>query len=230
MRDWLACICATALLTGCDGAPTAADRVVAPASASPPMATHAVFGVVTATGAPVVAARVIVWHGGAVGVEVASATTDGTGYYRMSDVRPSSRFGEMVFVSKPGYFMEFKYINLSKDTQVDVALAPWVHIALDAVVRGRVGDTLCEGWGPCERFAFTPPSSATLELTSPAFPFDLEVLKPNGLAAAFAYSRPGVSSPLQLSVSVDAGVTYEINVYYPPGGSTRDFVLTTALR
>jgi hypothetical protein len=35
---------------------------------------------------------------------------------------------------------------------------------------------------------------------------------------------------LQLTVPVDAGLTYEIHVYYPPGGPTRDFVLTTALR
>ena len=202
--------------------PTAPDPIAARG--------YTLFGTVTTSGVPVVGARVVVWHGGAVGVEVATATTDGNGYYSMSDVRPAPRFGEMVFVSKAGYFMEFKGTILSKDTQLDVALEPWRLIALDAVIRGRVGDTLCEAFGPCERFAFTSPSPGTLELTAPAFPFDLEVLGPNGLSTASSYARPGSSSPLQVRVPVDAAVTYEIHVIYPPGGPTRDFVLTTALR
>ncbi len=226
MKALVPALCAILLLVACNDSqslPTAPDPIWTPA--------HTFFGVVTTGGVPVVGANVAVTLG-STAVEVASAVTDGNGYYRIPDVtvKRSVRFQEKMFVSKPGYFMEFKYTNVSKDTQLDFALHPWVHIALDAVIRGRVGDTPCEGFGPCERFAFTPPSHGTLELTSPAFSFNLEVLKPNGLSAALFYGRPGLSSPLQLSVPVDAGVTYEIHVILPPGGSTRDFVLTTALR
>ena len=207
------------LLAACDsprglepsqGLPTAPDQMSVPR--------YTLSGVVTSDGAPVAGARVIVWHGGAVGVEVASATTDANGQYSMSGVPPSPRtFGQIVLVSKPGYVIEFKYVDLSRQTRLDVAVAPWVHIAPNGVARGSVGDWLCEGSGPCERFALTPRSSGVLGLTSDSFPFDLEVLKPNGLLAASAYWRPGSSSPLQLSVPVEGGVTYEIGVYYPPG-------------
>jgi hypothetical protein len=205
--------------------PTGPDAVAAPAP------TYTLFGVVTSRGAPVAGARVVVGRPGAAGLGAASTVTDPNGYYSLSNVRPEPRFDGAIgiLVSKAGYFMEFKGTILSKDPQLDVALEPWVQIPLDAVIRGRVGETVCEGSGPCERFVFLPPSFGTLELTAPAFPFDLEVVGPNGLSAGSFYPRAGSSPPLQLRVPVDAGVSYEIWVI-SANGPTRDFVLTTALR
>lgn len=79
----------------------------------------------------------------------------------------------LLSASKPGYFTDVKfadanYVPISKDTQLDFELDPWVHISLGEVIRGRIGvdDAVCSHWGygstVCQRFAVTAPASGTL--------------------------------------------------------------------
>lgn len=230
MRLWLAGPCAIVLLVSCDS-PPGSPLAPNPVPVRPPAASHTLSGMVTAIGAPVVGVTVSVSWATDAATELAAAT-DGNGYYSIRDVRTSA---PLVRVSKAGYFTDFKYVSVSRDTQLDFDLDRWVHISLGEVIQGRVGDVICtrlEGWGPkpCERFALTVPVRGTLEVTlsAPVFAFHLDVVQPDGTYLIYEGSYV---SPLHGTVPVEAGLTYEIRVIGGPTAwdSPREFELTTAL-
>src|SRR5262245_7896967 len=111
---------------------------------STPPARGELSGIVTADGVPMAAARVVLWHANNVGVEVATATTHATGHYRMSEIEPSSRFGEFVVTSKSGYFREFVHLNITAQSEVATTLTPWDHIVLGTVLSRRIRYDMCK--------------------------------------------------------------------------------------
>jgi hypothetical protein len=208
-----------------------------------PGTSRGLSGAVQADGVPVAGAKVIVlavgWYGGST-VE-ASATTDGDGLYAMPLVRayagPDSIGWLLVGASKPGYFSDFKWwLDFPKDADLDLQLDRLTHIRLGETIRGQIGIAMCAGLGyggwygrraPCERYALTAPASGTLEVTvsAPCFEFDVDIVKPDGLFAAYDGSN---RSPVRLTTPVDAGLTYEIRV--AAVGSASEFEVVTAIR
>jgi hypothetical protein len=66
----------------------------------------------------------------------------------------------------------------------------------------------------CRRFAITAPAAGQLDGTvswTTAAPFDGTVLRPDGSIAAYV-SAPG--PPMRLTVRVEAGLTYQVDVVH----------------
>ena len=179
------------------------------------------------------------WNGG-VTVD-STAATDVTGIYTMPVVHaypgPDSIGWLLVGASKPGYFSDFKWwLDFPKDADLDLQLDRLAHIRVGETIRGLTGESMCAGLGyggwygrraPCERYALTAPISGTLEVTvsAPRFEFDIDIVKPDGLFAAYDGSN---RSPVRLTTPVDAGLTYEIRV--AAIGSASEFEVVTAIR
>jgi hypothetical protein len=241
MRPMLASLSMVVLLGGCDRStlsptPLSPAQPIAPGSTLPQ--TYTVSGLVKTSGnVPVAGARIV-----ALGQEPSAATiTDGNGYYSISGVSASSLDGlsPLLSASKPGYFTDVEfargdYAAISKDSQRDFELDPWVKITVGETVRGQapIGDADCSHWGygasACQRFALTVSSSGTLEVTlsAPIYNFDFDIVKPDGTFAMYSSTW---QSPLRATIPVEAGSTYELRVI---GGwsPARDFELSTALR
>jgi hypothetical protein len=211
---------------------------------APPGTSRALVGVVGSdSGIPAAGAKVIVlavgWFGGYT-IE-ASGTTDGAGVYALPVVRayagPDAIGWLLVGASKPGYFADFKWwLDFPKDADLDLQLDRHAHIRVGERVRGQIGEAMCAGLGyggwygrraPCQRYALIAPISGTLEVavSAPVFEFDVDIVKPNGLFAAYDASN---RSPVRLTTPVDGGLTYEIRI--AAIGAAREFELTTALR
>ena len=230
------CACAAALLASCE----AAKQLAAPDPMPTRSAAHTLGGIVTSGGMPMGGATVVVRNqygyfpdgNYPFPLEELSTQTDGSGSYSFAEVPESFfRFGMVVRASKDGYFTDFRGPITGRDARLDFDLDPWILLALDQVIRGRVSESHCaglSGWvgGPCQRFALTVARPATLELTAPVFPFELGVVTPHGLFVG-GYSPSAGAEPLNLQIPVERG-TYEIDVVAI--GPVRDFVLTTALR
>ena len=78
------------------------------------------------------------------------------------------------------------------------------------------------------RFALTAPRAGTLEITvtTPVDDFDIDIVGPNGIFAAY-YPYPHPARSPRVSIPVSGGSTYEIRL---TGAAPHDFELSTALR
>ena len=247
MKLMFACLCTIALLAACNdsqGALTAPSSVERPSQ--PSDLTHRLSGVVTAAGVPVSGAEVaelqtVYGDDCFTPDELSRTTSDASGSYTLPAVRDasSSVWASWVRAYKPGYFTNFQRPLVSRDTQLDFTLDPWVYISLGEVVRGTVhaGDAFCYGNsygvpGLCHRFALTVRSAGTLEvtLTWPSIRPDvvLDVVRPGGIPCA-EFSWPG-GSRHELRIPADAGSTYEIRVVDDGSASPLNYELTTVLR
>jgi hypothetical protein len=98
------------------------------------------------------------------------------------------------------------------DRQLDFDLEPVANnISVGQVVLGQIGEARC---AVCRRFALPIDVSGTLEVTflsSPARPFDISVLRPDGTIGIYGTSS---LSPLQVTLTVAAGLTYPIDVVH----------------
>jgi hypothetical protein len=85
------------------------------------------------------------------------------------------------------------------------------------------------GGAPCRRLAVSVPASGTLVVTlsaTPGGPFDISILTPLGAIAAY---RASSILPIELTASVEAGLTYQVDVV-AFSSSIREFELSTTLR
>ena len=122
------------------------------------------------------------------------------------------------------------------DETPSVTLERAVDISVGQVMLSQVGEARCASFGyggmggaVCRRFALPLHASGTLEVTvssSPASPFDITVLRPDGRIGINASSS---FSPLKVTPMVAAGLTYQIDVV-KINTATREFELTTTLR
>ena len=239
------------LLVACDESrllpnPTSPPTVTPTPNPCPPCplpGAHALSGVVRAAGVPVAGAKVgLIKIGPQTPVSpgpeelIAFGVTDGSGSYSFPSVENVSFSGALVSVSKPDYFTDTKYILMSQDRQLDFDLEPAVNISVGQVISGQVGEARCASFGygggvgaACRRFAVPVHASGTLEVSlssSPALPFDVSVLRPDGtigINGAFPLS------PLKVTLTVEDGLTYQIDVVHI-NPATREFELTTTLR
>jgi hypothetical protein len=118
---------------------------------------------------------------------------------------------------------------------LDFDLIEAAQIPFGQMVSSPVGDARCAslGYGGmggalCRRLAVTVPASGTLVVTLSATPggtFDISILTPLGAIAAYHSS----STPIQLTASVEAGLTYQVDVV-AISSSIREFELSTTLR
>jgi hypothetical protein len=250
-RPACACLCGAALLAACQGTPltTAPSAPGQPATTTSPSAfpsvpvpTFTVTGIVTrAENGPIAGAKIVAMNDA---LFVAAPTsrpvhfveTDADGHYRIDGVAYSSNRSEstMVGALKTGYFADFKWLQIAEDRQLDFELEPWAYVAVGDTVRSRIGEARCAGLGYggqggayCQRFAISPTTSGTLNvtLTAPVFDFDVDVVMPDG---TFGKYIAGARSPLQFSVPVETGLTYEIRL--AAIGQAREFELATTLR
>jgi hypothetical protein len=204
---------------------------------------YALSGVIKAAGIPVAGATVgLVKLGIQAPVApgpaelIASRLTDESGSYSFPSVENVSFSGALVAVSKTGYFIDTKYIQMSQDRQLDFDLEPSVNIAVGQTVSSQVGAARCASGGygggggaACQRFALPVHASGMLDVTissSPASPFDVTVMRPNGTYGMYGSFN---SSPLTVTLSVTAGLTYQIDVVHV-NASTREFELRTILK
>jgi hypothetical protein len=144
--------------------------------------------------------------------------------------------GALVSVSKADYFTDTKYILMSQDRQLDFDLEQAVNISVGQVILSQIGEARCASTGyggmggaVCRRFALPLHASGTLEIavsSSPASPFDITVLRPDGTIGIYAGSS---LSPLKATLAVAAGSTYQIDVVHI-NPVAREFELTTTLR
>ena len=121
---------------------------------------------------------------------IASRVTDASGSYNFPSVENVSFSGALVSVSKADYFTDTKYILMSQDRQLDFDLERAVDISVGQVILSQIGEARCASFGyggmggaVCRRFALPLHASGTLEVTvssSPAAPFDITVLRPDG--------------------------------------------------
>ena len=135
----------------------------------------------------------------------------------------------------PGYFTDTKYILMTGPGRLDFHLIEAAQIPFGQMVPSSVGDARCASLGyggmggaPCKRLAFTVPASGTLVVTvSARLPgaFDVSILAPLGAIAAYDSSN----LPIELTASVEAGLTYQVDVA-ASSGSNLDFELSTTLR
>lgn len=250
--EWkFAYLCSLVFVVGCADSgppspptsPTPMTSPTNPCPPCPPPGAYALSGVVKVAGVPLTGARVGLVKLGIVapvsaGPEelIASVVTDGDGSYRFPSVENVSFSGALVSVSRAGYFTDTKYILMSQDRQLDFDLERAIDIAVGQVVPSQVGEARCAsagygggGGATCRRFAVPLQASGTLEVTvssSPASPFDLTILRPDGTIGMYVASS---SSPLKATLPVTAGLTYQIDVVHI-NPATREFGLTTTLR
>ena len=202
---------------------------------------HALTGVVRAGGTPVAGAPVGLARLGPPTADspgpdqlIASAVTDASGSYGFPMVENVSFSGALVAASRPGYFIDTKYILMSEARQLDFDLEPAVHIPLGEIAT-QTGQAYCAsaGYGGgggtlCRRFALTVPTSGTLEVSvssGPTADFDATILRPDGTIGIYGANK----GPLSIDLRVTAGLTYQIDVV-SVSAPTRTFTLTTTLR
>ena len=85
------------------------------------------------------------------------------------------------------------------------------------------------GGALCRRLVVTVPASGTLVVTltaTPSGPFDISILNPLGAIASYTASS---RVPLERTASVEAGVTYQLDVV-AISSSTHAFEISTTLR
>lgn len=249
-------ICCAALGWGCgppERVPTAPSHApstvvaVAPCPPCPLSGVYALSGVIKAAGIPAAGAKVGLIK---LGIQspvspgpaelIASRLTDDSGSYSFPSVENVSFSGALVSVSKAGYFIDTKYIQMSQDRQLDFELEPAVNIAVGQTVLSQVlseaGAARCAsiGYGGgggaiCRRFALPVQASGTLDITvssSPPSPFDVTVMRPDGTYGIYGAFD---SSPVTVTLAVIAGLTYQIDVVHVRA-STREFELRTILK
>ncbi len=251
MERKLAYLCGLVLLVACADSrplptptsPTPMTPTPAPCPPCPLPGAHTLSGVVRVAAVPVAGAQVGLVRLGAVGNPtsgpeelIASLATDGNGSYSFPNVENVSFSGALVSVSRAGYFTETKYILMSQDRQLEFDLERAVAISVGQVMLSQVGEARCAsagyggmGGATCRRFALPVQAPGTLEVTissSPSGPFDVTVLRPNGTIGINAASSV---SPLKVTLTVAAGLTYQIDVVHI-NPATREFELTTTLR
>lgn len=230
------CIVGLLMFPACEGAtvvPSPAAPAPAPSTLNPP---YTLSGVVRVAGLPAAGAAValLTFEAGAL---ITSTVTDASGSYRLSDVRNVSPFsGALVSVSKPDYFTQTRYIWMGPDKTAPFDLEPAAHVSLGQAITSEVGAAArCASLGygggggaVCRRLALTVPESGTLEVavfSTPASPFDLTILRPDGTIGVYGSSP----SELRLSLDVAAGLTYQIDiVHFSP--AVREFELRTTMK
>jgi hypothetical protein len=244
---WLA---ASLLGIACDAGPSTGPSAVVPTVGDPcirtptptnpgvplssiPCGIYALSGVVRVAGVPTAGATVALLADRQI---VASVVTDRSGAYGFPEVSNFSFSGALVGASMPRYFTDTKYILMTASSQLDFDLIEAVPIPFGQMVTRPVGDARCASLGyggmggaPCRRLAVTVPASGTLVVTlsaTPGGPFDISILNPLGAIAAY---RASSTVPIELTASVEAGLTYQVDVA-AFSSSTREFELSTTLR
>jgi hypothetical protein len=198
-----------------------------------PCGVHALSGVVRVAGVPTAGATVALLADRQI---IASVVTDRSGAYGFQEVSNFSFSGALVGASMPGYFTDTKYILMTGTGQLDFDLIEAAPIPFGQMVSSPVGDARCASLGyggmggaPCSRLAVTVPASGTLVVTLSATlagEFDISILTPVGAIAAYDSST---ILPIELTASVKAGLTYQVDVVLR-SGSIRHFELSTTLR
>lgn len=198
-----------------------------------PCGVYPLSGVVRVAGVPTSGATVALLADRQI---IASVVTDRSGAYGFPDVSNFSFSGALVAASMPRYFTDTKYILMMGPRQLDFDLVEAAQIPFGQLVTSPVGDARCAslGYGGmdgalCRRLAVTVPASGTLVVTlsaTPGGPFDVSILTPLGAIAAYR-SSPILS--IELTASVDAGLTYQVDVV-AVSSSIREFELSTTLR
>ena len=198
-----------------------------------PCGIHALSGVVRVAGVPTAGATVALLADRDI---IKSVMTDRSGAYSFSEVSNFSFSGALVGASMPGYSTDTKYVLLTGPRQLDFDLIEAEPIPFGQMVRSPVGDARCAslGYGGmggalCRRLAVTVPASGTLVVTlsaTPSGPFDISILTPLGAIAAY---RSSSILPIELTASVEAGLTYQVDVV-AISDSIREFELSTTLR
>jgi hypothetical protein len=127
------------------------------------------------------------------------------------------------------------FILMPGPGQLDFDLIEAAQILFGQMVSSPVGDARCASLGyggmggaRCRRLAVTAPASGTLivrQSATPGGPFDISILTPLGAIAAYQSS----SSPIELTASVEAVLTYQVDVV-AISSSIREFELSTTLR
>ena len=237
MERKFAYLCGLLLFVACDDS----RPLPTPTSPTPMTPRPALSGVVRVAGVPMAGAKVgLVKLGSPVSLKgpeelIDSMVTDGGGSYSFPSVGNVSFSGALVSVSKVDYFTDTKYILMSQDRQLDFDLEQAVNISVGQVILSQIGEARCAsagygggGGATCRRFAVPLHASGTLEVTvssSPASEFDITVLRPDGTIGIYASSL----SPVKVTLTVAAGLTYQIDVVHI-NPATREFELTTTLR
>jgi hypothetical protein len=167
---------------------------------------------------------------------IASVVTDRSGAYSFPEVSNFSFSGVLVGASMPGYLTDTKYILMTEPGQLDFDLIEAAQIPFGETVSSRVGDARCASLGyggmggaRCSRLAVTVPASGTLVVTlsaTPNAPFDMSILAPLGVIVAY---RASSTVPFELTASVEAGLTYQVDVV-AIGSAISGFELSTTLR
>ena len=198
-----------------------------------PCGVYALSGVVRVAGVPTAGATVALLADRQI---IASVVTDRSGAYGFPEVSNFSFSGVLVGAARPGYFTDTKYILVTGPRQLDFDLMEAAQIPFGQMVRSPVGDARCASLGyggmggaPCRRLAVTVPTSGTLVVTlsaTPSGPFDISILTPLGAIAAY---RSSSILPIELTASVEAGLTYQVDVV-AFSSSIREFELSTTLR
>jgi hypothetical protein len=248
----LHCLVASLLAGACDtrpspvpGALTAPSPVVAACARTPtptnpgvplsmiPCGVYELSGVVRAAGVPAAGVTVALLADRQV---IMSVVTDRNGAYRFPEVSNFSFSGALVGASMPGYFTDTKYILMTGPRQLDFDVIEAERIPFGQTVDSSVGDARCAslGYGGmggalCRRLAVTVPASGRLVVTltaTPGGPFDISILGPLGAIAAYTASS---GAPVELTASVEAGLTYQVDVV-DIGGSAGAFEISTRLR
>jgi hypothetical protein len=198
-----------------------------------PCGIYALSGVVRVAGVPTAGATVALLADRQI---IASVVTDRSGAYGFPEVSNFSFSGALVGASMPGYFTDTKYILMTGPRQLDFDLIEAARIPFGQRVRSPVGDARCASLGyggmggaPCRRLVVTVPASGTLVVTlsaTPSGPFDISIL--TALGAIVAYRASSVL-PIELTASVETGLTYQVDVV-AFSSSIREFELSTTLR
>ena len=248
----LYCLVASLLAGACDnkpppvpGALTGPSPVVTTCARTPtptnpgvplsliPCGVYELSGVVRAAAVPAAAATVALVADRQI---ITSVVTDRNGAYRFPEVSNFSFSGALVGASMPGYFTDTKYILMTGPRQLDFDLIEAAQIPFGQTVASPVGDARCASLGyggmggaVCRRLVVTVPASGTLVVTltaTPSGPYDISILSPLGAIAAYS-SASGV--PLELTASVEAGLTYQVDVV-AVSNSVHEFEISTTLR
>ena len=222
MRILVAGLCAIVMVAGCDSSnPRTPNRPTMTPSSPAPLPGPApgglaLSGIVSADGAPLAGASVIVLDStGRIATQTAVTGNDGAYSFLPFD-RSCPRECLMVGVSKEGFHADIQWPFGAR--QMDFPLQPVVLVPVGEVVRGQLGPDMCAGLGygemACHRFAIKAPSSGLLEvsLSGAAFEFDADVVNPDG---TFALYFASVRTPIKLEFPVTKALTYEVRVASP---------------